>query len=70
MNKKAFNITLKTLKIAKNALYEVLKESVEMKQTPDLCKRVAVEFGFMSAMLMGMETLLRAEMERCENNGN
>ena len=67
MNKKTFNTTLKTLKLAKNALYEVLKESVETKQTPDLHKRVAVEFAFMLAMLMAIETLIRAEMERCEN---
>ena len=35
---------------------------------PDLPKTIAIEFAFMTAMLMGMETLLRAEMERCENN--
>ena len=68
MNKKAFNTTLKTLNLTKDALYEVIKESVETKQVPDLPKRVAVELAFMLAMLMGMETLLRAEMERCENN--
>ena len=68
MNKDVFNVAFKTLTLAKDQLQTAMQNSAKTKQIPDLPERIVIEFAFMPATLMCLETLLRAEIERRENN--
>lgn len=70
MNKEKFNTAIEALRLTYEQLNEAMNKSIETKQITDLPERILIDYAFMTSTLLCLETLLRAEMERYENNGN
>lgn len=70
MNKEKFNTAIEASRLAYEQLNKAMNKSIETKQISDLPERIVIDYAFMTSTLLCLETLLRAEMERDENNEN